>query len=177
MPNRNTTRRSRRPNRRSRRNVQNTNTLLYPLKVQSTINTSSSTSFTYKPYSTLNLMNNEFSALNSRTCQLRSVRVYFNPIYTATVITQPIEVQLFWDVYVSGNKIAMTKSIPLSQTNKTTLSFRLPFNYEEYRAFTDPNPLLTVAFFNPYSASALSVPISFNVELNFAISRDVPNTI
>jgi hypothetical protein len=177
MPNRNTNRRSRRPNRRPRRNVQNTNLVRYPLKVQTTILTSPSLSFTYKQYSTLNLTANEFAAANSRTCQLRSVRVYFNPIYNATVNTQPIEVQLFWDVYITGNKVAMTKSIPLSQTNKTTLGFRLPFNYEEYRLFNDPAPLLTVAFFNPFSGTALSVPISFNVELNFAISRDVPNTI
>jgi hypothetical protein len=176
MPNRNSNRRSRRPNRRSRRNVQNTNIVYYPIKVQTTIQTSPALSFTYKQYSTLNLANNEFSSLNSRTCQLRSVRVYFNPINTNTVITQPIEVQLFWD-NILANKIAMTKSIPLSQTNKTTLSYRLPFNYNEYRTFNDTSPLLTVAFFNPFSGSALTIPVSFNVELNFAISRDVPNTI
>jgi hypothetical protein len=176
MPNRNTNRRSRRPIRRFRRNVQNTNIVRYPLKIQTSVLTSPALSFTYKVYSTLNLTNNEFSASNSRTCQLRSVRVYFNPIYNATVVVQPIEAQLFWDNLL-GNKIAMTKSIPLSQSNKTTLSYRLPFNYNEYRIFSDPNPLLTVALFNPFSGSALTVPISFNVELNFAISRDVPNTI
>jgi hypothetical protein len=179
MPNRNSNRRSRRPNRRSRRNIQNTNSVLYPVKVQTTIQTSLAISFTYKAYSTLNLLNNEFSPSNSRSCQLRSVRVYFNPIYNSSVTnpTQPIEVQLYWDSYTTGNKMAMTKSIPLSQTNKTTLGFRLPFNYDEYRALNDTLPLLSIAFFNPFSLTALQVPISFNVELNFAISRDVPNTI
>jgi hypothetical protein len=176
MPNRNTTRRSRRPNRRSRRNVQNTNSVRYPLKIQSFINTLPAMSSTSRILSTSVLTANEFSPLNARTCQLRSVRIYFNPIYNAAIAAQPIEAQLFWDNQL-GNRIAMTNSIPLSQSNKTILSYRLPFNYDEYRLFNDTNPLLTVVLFNPFSASALTVPISFNVELNFAISRDVPNTI
>jgi hypothetical protein len=176
MPNRNTTRRSRRPNRRFRRNVQNTNIVRYPLRVQSFINTLAASSTTIKQFSTLNLTNSEFSASNPRTCQLRSIRIYFNPINNSAVYVQPIEAQLSWNNVLS-NQIVMTKSIPLSQANKTILSFRLPFNYDEYRIFSDSNPLLTVALFNPYNSTAMSIPISFYIELNFAISRDSPNTI
>jgi len=125
-------------------------------------------------YSTSNLMANDLGN-DGRACQLRAVTVDFSPL-SASATGQPMEVQLAYTT-VDGTRVAMTRAIPLSATNRTTLGFVLPRNIAEYRGTNDGAVIFSLNVFNRANTSATAETVYYSVSAKWDLAVDVPTTI
>jgi len=125
-------------------------------------------------YTTANLLTNDLGN-DGRSCQLRAITVDFSPL-SASATGQPMEVQLVYDT-VDGTRVAMTRAIPLSATNRTTLGFVLPRNIAEYRGTNDTSILFSINVFNRANTAATAETVYYSVSAKWDLAVDVPTTI
>jgi hypothetical protein len=112
----------------------------------------------------------------NRSLQLREVVIDFAPYIPAGTTTQALEAQLVW-VNIDGTSVPMTRSIPLSTTNRTTLRYRLPKNLAEMREANDAGPLVIVVFSNRLAGSALAQYVQFSIQAKAGLGMDFTTSL
>jgi len=110
---------------------------------------------------------------------LRQAIFDFNPL-TAPEGPSPnasnIDVQIGYQ-NVDGQLMYMTRAIPLSTTNRTTLSFKLPRITSEALLSSSSTAVLYVQSYNRANSTATSVPLYFTLETKWDLLIDAPKAI
>jgi len=75
-------------------------------------------------------------------------------------------------VNIDGTPVPMTRTVPLSATNRTTLSFRLPRSYAEARVANDTGALVQIYITNRANTGALSETVYWSYQGKFDLAQD-----
>jgi len=120
---------------------------------------------------------NDFSSLVSKQFIIKSFKIVFDPTLVLSEDNTPFHVQVAYTPVSASTgtpfSVNMTVLKPLSVTNRTTLSFNMPFNIAESRQTSANNNIFAVRFFSPRNLLA-PVTVSYQYSTIVWLCPDTP---
>jgi len=120
---------------------------------------------------------NDFDPLVSKQFIIRSFKIVFDPTLVLSEDNTPFHVQAAYipvsTVGSTSFSVNMTALKPLSVTNRTTLSFTMPFNIAESRQTSSNFEIFAIRFFSPRNLLA-PVTLSYQYSTTVWLCPDTP---